>query len=330
VRRAFAAGVTGVLLVVSGPGGAQAPAGSAERAYPSKPIRLVVPFPPGGGNDYLARLAGQRIGDRLGQTVLIDNRAGAGGIVGTDYVAKAAPDGYTWLLGFIGTLAILPNLQKTPYDAARDFAAAGMLGTASHVVVVHPSLPVRSVKQLIALARAHPGELNYASAGAGTNQHLVVELFRTAARVELVHVPYKGSAQAALAVLSGETHLMFGSTAAVQPHVRAGRLAAVAVTSRARSPLFPGTPTLNESGLAGVEADSWYALLVPAATPSDVLGRIAAALAQVAAAPEWREPLAQHGLDPAAMRPGDYPAFVRAEREKWGGVMRSAGVRGMP
>ena len=299
----------------------------AQQNYPSKPIRLIVPFAPGGGNDFLARLVGQKLSERLGQQFVVDNRAGASGIVATDLVAKAAPDGYTLLLGFVGPLALNPNLEKVPYNPVRDFAAASLLASSYHILVVHPSVPARSVKELIALAKARPGEINYASSGSGATLHLVGELFKSAAGINITHIPYKGAGPAAIAVISGEAQMMFSSTTAVIQHMRANRLAALAVTSPNRSPLAPEVPTLVESGLRGVEVGSWYALLAPAATPREIITRLHAEIVRLAAMPDYRQQLEKQAFEPLTSSPEQFPAFVKAELEKWGKVIKTAGVK---
>ncbi len=303
------------------------PVTTCAQSYPSRPVRLVVPFAPGGGNDFLARLVGQKLGERLGQQFLIDNRAGAGGNIATDLVAKAPPDGYTLLLGFIGPFAISPHLEKITYNPVRDFTAASLLASSYHVLVAHPSLPVRSVKELIAFAKARPGEINYASSGSGGNLHLVGELFKTHTGVNLIHVPYKGTGPAAVAVVSGEAHLLFSSITAVMPHVRSRRLVALAVTSPARSPLAPEVPTLLESGLRGVEVGSWYALVAPAATPRDVVARLNAELVKVAAMPDYRQQLEKQGFEPVTSSPDQFASFVQAELDKWGRIIKAAGIK---
>ena len=299
----------------------------AQQNYPSKPIRLIVPFAPGGGNDFLARLVGQKLSERLGQQFVVDNRAGASGIVATDLVAKAAPDGYTLLLGFVGPLALNPNLEKVPYNPVHDFAAASLLASSYHILVVHPSVPARSVKELIALAKARPGEINYASSGSGATLHLVGELFKSAAGINITHIPYKGAGPAAIAVISGEAQMMFSSTTAVIQHMRANRLAALAVTSPNRSPLAPEVPTLVESGLRGVEVGSWYALLAPAATPREIITRLHAEIVRLAAMPDYRQQLEKQAFEPLTSSPEQFPAFVKAELEKWGKVIKTAGVK---
>jgi len=299
----------------------------AQQNYPAKPIRLIVPFAPGGGNDYLARLVGQKLGERLGQPFVVDNRAGASGIVATDMVAKAVPDGYTLLLGFVGPLALNPHLEKVPYNPVRDFAAASLLASSYHILVVHPAVPARSVKELIAVAKARPGEINYASSGSGATLHLIGELFKSVAGISITHIPYKGAGPAAIAVISGEAQMMFSSTTAVLPHIRTNRLAALAVTSPTRSPLVPEVSTLVESGLRGVEVGSWYALVAPAATPREIITRLNAELIKLAATPDYRQQLEKQAFEPLTSKPEQFPAFVQAELDKWGKVIKAAGVK---
>jgi len=295
--------------------------------YPARPLRLLVPFPPGGGVDLLARLLGSRLGEALGQQVVIDNRAGGGGVIATDIAAKAPADGYTMLLGFIGPLAISPTISKLPYDPVRDFAALDPLASSYHIVVINPSLPARSVKEFIALAKSQPGTFNYASSGSGTNLHLAGELFKMVVGVNIVHVPYKGAGPAASAVLSGESHLLFGSITSSMPFVRANRLVALAVTSPARSPLAPEIPTLIESGVSGVNVPSWYVLVVPARTPRDVADRLRSELRKIAANAEFREQLARQAFETRNLAPNEFPGFLKAELDKWGKVVRAVGIK---
>src|SRR5205085_1275096 len=240
------------------------PLAAAAAHYPAKPLHLLVPFPPRGGNDGLARLISMQLGAGLGQQVLVDNRPGASGITATDIVAKSAPDGYTVLLGFIGPLALSPALTKVPYDPVADFASLGFLAESYHILVVNPAVPARSVKELVALAKREPGKLNYASSGQGANLHLITEIFKNATGIDMVHVPYKGAGPATTAVLAGEAQVLFGSISSSLSYARANRLVALAVTSPKRSPLAPELPTLLESGIADVDVPSWYTLLLPA------------------------------------------------------------------
>ena len=300
---------------------------SAQQGYPARPIRFIVPFAPGGGTDFMARLVSQKLGERLGQQIIVDNRAGAGGTVGSNLVAKAAPDGYTLLLGQVSPLAISPHLEKVPYDPVSDFSAASLLASSYHVLVVHPSLPVKSVKDLVALAKARPGQINYGSSGAGTNLFLIAELFKATTGTDIVHIPYKGTAPAVIAILSGESQMMFGGITGVLSHVESNRLRALGVTSPRRSPLLPRVPTLIESGLRGVDAASWYALLGPAGLPREILDRLSHEVAQLAANADYRAQLEKQAFEPHSTRPDEYPAFIKAELAKWAKVIKAAGIK---
>jgi len=295
--------------------------------YPSRPLRLIVPFAPGGGNDILARILATQLAAGLGQQTVVDNRPGAAGITATEIVAKASPDGYTLLLGFMGPLAISPAFTPLPYDPVGDFASLDLLATSYHILVVNPSLPARSVKELIDLARSQPGKLNYASSGLGANLHLMTELFKAVAGVDIVHIPYKGSGPAANAVLAGEAQMLFGSITSSLPYVRANRLAALAVTSPARSPLAPEVPTLTESGVSGVDVPSWYTLLAPARTQRDATDRLRAELGRIASAADFREQVGRQAIEVRMLAPDEYAGFLRAEIEKWGKVVRSNGLK---
>ena len=302
------------------------PASAPTQTYPSRPVRLVVPFPPGGGNDFAARVLGPKLAERLGQQVVVDNRPGAGGSIGTAQVAKAAPDGYTLLLGFVGPLAMSPALEKLPYDPLRDFAGVSLLASSYHILAIHPSLPARSVKQLVALAKARPGELTYAGVG-GTPLQLVPELFKSVTRVEISHIPYKGSAPAAIAVLTGEAHMLFGSFSSTMLHVQANRLVALAVTSPNRSPLAPGVPTLAEAGVRGVEAGNWYALVAPAGTLKEVIARLHREVLAVAGLADYQRQLENQALQVQTSAVEDFPRFLQAEIAKWDNVVKFAGIR---
>ena len=319
--------VCAVLFVTVAAAAASDSIHAAAPDYPSRPIRLLVPFAPGGGNDFLARLVGQKLGDQLGQQFVVDNRAGAGGIIATDLGAKAAPDGYPLLLGFIGPLTISPHFQMVPYDPVRDFAAASMLASIYHVLAAHPSLPARSMPELIALAKAKPGALSFGSAGHATPPHLVGELLQSTLGIKLTHIAYKGSGPATFALLAGEVHMIFSSITAVMQHVRANRLAALAVTSPNRSAVLPEVPTLAESGVRSVELGSWYALVAPAATPRSIMARLNAEIAKMNALPDYRGQLEKQAFEPLPGNPDKFPAFVRAELDKWGKVIREAGIR---
>jgi tripartite-type tricarboxylate transporter receptor subunit TctC len=293
------------------------------QSYPARPVRIIVPTSPGGGNDFVARHVGQKLGERLGQQFIVDNRPGAGGTIGTALVAKAASDGYTLLLGFVGQLAMSPHVEKVPYDTLRDFVGVSLLASSYHVLGVHPSLPVRSVKQLIALAKARPGELNYAVGNIWTPTHLVPELFNSAAGVRIGAIFYKGSGPAAIGVLTGEAQVIFASVTALMPHVRSQRVVALAVTSPQRSPIAPEVPTLVELGVRGVEAPSWYSIVAPSATPKEIVGRLNSEIAGFVSLPDYRAPLERNALEPTTTTPEQFAAFLRAEYDKWGKVIKA-------
>jgi tripartite-type tricarboxylate transporter receptor subunit TctC len=295
--------------------------------YPSKPIRLIVPFAAGGGNDNIARLLGKRLAESLGQPLVIDNRAGAGGALGAELAAKAAPDGYTLFLGGVGSHAVNPNLRKNlPYDPIRDFAPVALLASAPLVLVVHPSVPAHTLAEFIALARAHPGALNYASNGNGTSSHLAAVMFEAAAGVKMVHVPYKGLAPALTDLLSGQVQLMFSSVVAILPHIKSGRLRGLAVTGSARLPLLPELPTVAESGFPGYEASSWYGILAPAHTPEPIVAKLNAEMARALAQPEMRATLLAEGAEPIGGTPQQFGAYIRSEKERMGKLIREAGI----
>jgi tripartite-type tricarboxylate transporter receptor subunit TctC len=301
--------------------------GALAQGYPAKPVRIIVTVAPGGGNDFVARHAGQKLSERLGQQFIVDNRPGGNGTIGTALVAKSAPDGYTLLLGFVGSLAMTPHVEKVGYDPLRDFIGVSLLASSYHLLAVHPSLPVRSVKQFVALARARPGELNYASASAWGPTHLVPELFKSVTGISVVPIHYRGSALAAIGVLSGEAHAIFAGVTSLTPHVRSKRLVALAVTSPARSPVAPELPTFRELGYPRVEAPSWYSIVAPAATPREVVGRLHEELAKVSAMPDYREPLERQGLEPQSSTPVEFAAFLQSEHDKWGKVISALRAR---
>ncbi len=298
----------------------------AQPGYPSRPLRVIVPSSPGGGTDILTRLIAPGLSQRLGQTVVVDNRPGAGSIIGNDLVAKAAPDGYTLLMG-ISTLAILPSIQKKlPYDAQRDLAPITLAISAPNVLVVHPSLPVKSVKELIAFARKRPGELNYASAGLGTNPHLSMELFLGMTKLKMVHIAYKGSGPALVDLLSGQTPVMAGTMLSVLPHIRDGRLRALGVTGPRRVEVLPGVPTVAET-VPGYEAVQWYGLFAPAKTPKEIVARLHEAAAGVLQSPAVVQKFAGEGAETGGGTPEEFARFLRTETEKWAKVVRAAGIQ---
>ncbi|HYH43184.1 MAG TPA: tripartite tricarboxylate transporter substrate binding protein [Burkholderiales bacterium] len=296
--------------------------------YPAKPLRLVVPFAAGGGSDLVARTVAQKLTEALGQPVVVDNRAGAAGTIGAEIVAKSPPDGHTLLMGSSGPLAINPSLYaKLPYDAARDFAPVALVTVMPFMIVTHPSLPAQSVKELVALARSRPGELNYGSPGNGSTTHLATELLKAMTGIRITHVPYKGVAPAATDLISGQVQVLTGDLSTLLPHVRSGRMRGIAVTSLRRSSLLPGMPTVAESGVAGYDATGWFGVLVPAATPAPVVERLNAAIVKGASSPDARERLAALGGEVASGSPAEFAAYVRSEAAKWGKVIRTIGVK---
>jgi len=296
--------------------------------FPSKPIRIVVPFPAGGTTDVLARAAAQKLSDSLGQPAVVDNRPGAGGNIGAELVAKSPPDGYTLLMGTVGTHAINPALYpKMPYDHIRDFAPVILVAGVPNVLVVNPALPVNSVQELVAYARANPGKLNFASSGSGTSIHLSGELFKTAAGLSMTHVPYKGSAPALMDLIGGQVQLMFDNLPSALPQIRAGKLKALAVTSRERAPALPDVPTIAESGFPGFEASSWFGLLAPAGTPPPVIATINAEVAKWLASPDAKEKLLAQGANAAGGTPEDFARHITAETAKWQKVVKESGAK---
>lgn len=303
------------------------PAATAQE-FPIRPVRLVVPFPAGGATDVIARVAAERAGRRLGQAVVIENRPGAGGMIGADAVAKAAPDGYTLLLTTPGVVAINPHLYaKLPFDPLKDLMPVAMLVRVPNLLVVNPGLPARDVPELVRLLRANPGRYTFGSAGNGTTIHLAGELFKSMTNTFVVHIPYRGSAPAVTDLVAGNLSMMFDGLPSVLPHVRAGRLRALAVTSRERSATLPDIPTLHESGLPGYEAASWGAVFAPAGISREVVARLARAFDESMREPEARERVAAQGFDVAAMAPSDMAAMVREEYAKWGAVVRRSGAK---
>jgi len=323
VRHALIAAILApAALAVSPIAAAQAP------AYPTKPIRIVVPFPPGGATDILARDVAQKLTDAWGQSVIVDNRPGAGGNIGSELVAKSAPDGYTLEMGTVGTHAINASLYaKMPYDNVKDFAPIILVAGVPNVLEVNPSLPVNSVTELIAYAKANPGKLNFASSGNGTSIHLSGELFKVMAGVEMTHVPYKGSAPALQDLIAGQVQLMFDNLPPSLPQIKAGKLRALAVTSAARAPALPDVPTVAEAGLPGFEASSWFGLLAPAGTPPAIVAKINAEVGKWLATPEAKENLAKQGANAAGGTPEDFAKHIAAETAKWAKVVKASGAK---
>jgi tripartite-type tricarboxylate transporter receptor subunit TctC len=306
---------------------AAAPAVQAQ-AWPSKPIRLVVPFPPGGSTDVLARRLAERMSPSLGQTVLVENRPGAGGTTGADFVSKSAPDGHTLLMGVTGSNAIAASLfPNLPYDPVAGFAPVSRVVSAPLVVTVNPGLPIRNLAEYIAAAKAGPGSITYATPGNGTSMHLTGVMFSLASGVELTHVPYRGSAQATTDLIAGLVKSSFADVLVVVPHLRAGSVRGLAVTGAERHPLLPELPTVAEAGLPGFLAESWQGVFAPPGTPRAVLARLHAEVAKAMQAPEIREAFAQQGFRVEATEPADFAVFVKAEVAKWGDVVKRGGVR---
>ena len=298
------------------------------QTYPTKPIRLVVPFPPGGATDILARDVAQKLTEAWGQSVIVDNRPGAGGNIGSELVAKSAPDGYTLEMGTVGTHAINASLYaKMPYDHVKDFTPVILVAGVPNVLVVNPAVPANSVAELVAYAKANPGKLNFASSGNGTSIHLSGELFKVMAGVQITHIPYKGSAQALQDLLAGQVQLMFDNLPPSLPQIKAGKLRALAVTSATRAPALPDVPTLAESGLPGFEASSWFGILAPAGTPAPIVAKLNAEVANWLATPEAKEKLLKQGANPAGGTPQDFAKHIAAETAKWAKVVKDSGAK---
>ena len=297
------------------------------QSYPTKPIRIVVPQLPGGGNDTIARMVAQKLTVALKQQVVADNRPGAGGLIAAELVAKSAPDGYTLLLANVATMAIIPNVQKkVPYDAVKDFEPVSLVASAPLLVVVHPSLPVTSVRQLIALAKAKPGQLNYASNGVGSSTHLATEMFKMMTGTKMVHVPYKGLSAATTDLLSGQVQVMFSSAVAMMPQVKAGRLRAIAMTGAKRSPAIPDVPTVAEAGVPDYEAGSWYGICTPAGTARPIVDQLSREIAVAVKSPDVIERLALEGVIPVGSTPQQFGAHIKRELAHVRDVVKASGA----
>ncbi len=298
------------------------------QSFPVKPLRLIVPFPAGGSTDVLARLVAEKLGEALGQQVIVDNRPGANGTIGTEMVAKAPADGYTLLMAGIGTLAINAALySRINYDPVRDFAPVTQVAAVPNILVVHPSLPVKTVKDLIALAQANPGKLTFSSSGSGSSDHMSGELFKTMGRVDLVHVPYKGGAPAIVDVIGGQVSLTFSNQPTALPHVKTGKLRGVAVTSSKRSAAAPELPTISESGLPGYDVSSWHGVAAPANTPREIVLRLSHEIVKGMNQPAARERLNALAFDPVGSTPDQFAAHVKSEVAKWAQVAKAAGAK---
>ena len=319
LRQAF--GIAGAVLLAITAGTSYGQAN-----YPTRAVRIIVPSSPGGGTDILSRFISPAFSERLGQTVVVDNRPGAGSIIGNDLVSKAPPDGYTLLMG-ISTLAILPAMhKKLPYDAQRDLATITQVISAPNILVVHPSMPVKSVKELIAFAKKRPGEINYGSAGLGTNPHLSMELFLSMTGLKMVHVAYKGLGPALVDLVAGQVVVATSTMLAGLPHVKSGRLRALATTGAKRSTSLPDLPTISEAGVPGYEAVQWYGLFAPAKTPKEIVAKLHGAMTGALQSPSIKDKLAMDGAEPVGNTPEEFARFMRSETEKWGKVVRAAGL----
>jgi tripartite-type tricarboxylate transporter receptor subunit TctC len=304
------------------------PAAASAQNYPEKPIRLVLPFPPGGGTDGIARIVGDAMSKRLGQQILIDNRPGASGNIASDLVAKATPDGYTLLMGFSTALTVNPGLYgNLPFDVQKDFLPITELADGQYILVVHPSVPVKTVEELIAYAKANPGQLNFASGGQGSPLHLAGELFKARAGVDLTHLPYKGGGPAATAVLGNEAQVLFGSVASTLPQIQAGNLRALATTGMKRLPALPDIRTLDEAGLKGFEVNTWYGLLAPKGTPQPILDKLYTEAKAALAEPKVVEGLGKLGLTVVASTPQEFSALIQRETDSWAKVIKDAGIK---
>ena len=298
------------------------------QTYPAKPVRLVVGFPAGGPTDIVSRTIAPKMSEALGQQVLVDNRGGAGGVIATEQVAKAPPDGYTLLMGTIGGIAVAMSLiPNRGYDTLRDLAPVTQAVTVTNLLVLHPSVPAKNVKELLAIARAQPGRLNYASSGNGTVTHLAGELLKLMGKVDIVHVPFKGGAPALVALISGEVGMSYENSLVVLPHVKAGKVKAIAVTGSKRSQLMPELPTIAESGLPGYNASGWYGLFVPAATPRAIINRLNTEAVKALRLPDVVRTLSSQGAEPVGNSPDEFATFVRAEIAKWANLVKAARMK---
>jgi tripartite-type tricarboxylate transporter receptor subunit TctC len=324
----FAVFIARLLPAVLVAAAALAPVTAFAQAYPSKPIRLVVPFPAGGSLDVVARAIGQKLTEAWGQPVVIDNRPGAGGNIGADLVAKSAPDGYTILEGALSTHAVNVSLySKMPYDPVKDFAPITLVAVTPNVLVLNASFPVNTVPELLAYARANPGKLSFGSGSNGSAGHLAGELFKTEARVDMVHIPYKGGAPALQALLAGDTQLMFDNLANSEAQLKAGKLKALAVTTAKRSPLAPQLPTLSETGLPGFDIYTWWGFMAPAGTPKEIIAKWNAEVTRILASPEMKAFFAQQGAEPAADSPEQFAALIKSEIAKYAKIVKQSGAK---
>ncbi len=300
---------------------------TAQQDYPSKPLRFVIPFPPGGSSDPVARLIGQKLTESWGQPVIADNRPGGNTIIATEAVAKSPPDGYTILMTPTGTFVTTPLLLPTPYDVIRDFAPVATFASSEWILVIHPSVPANNLKEFIALARSKPGELNYASAGTGNPNHLAAELLNMLTGAKMQHVPYKGSGPAIADLLGGQVQLHFATPIAVTAHIKSGQLRALAISGESRSPVLPQVPTFTEAGVPGFEVRVVFGLVVPVKTPKEVINKLSVEMARIVAMPDFREKISSQGLDPISAGPEQFAAIIKADMEKFAKVIKVANIK---
>ena len=301
---------------------------SLAQTYPTKTVRLIAPYPPGGPNDLIARIVAQRMTQVFGQQWIVENRAGRGGNIGTELVARSPADGYTLVHGGMGTLTLAPFLGKVPYDALRDFAPITVTARVPNVIVVHPSLPVRTVKDLVALARSRPGTLDYATSGVGSTPHLAAALFLSLARLNMVHIPYKGGAPAAVDLVAGQVPIAFLPVSPLLPHIEAGKVRALAVSSLQRSGMLSAIPTVSESGLSGFEMNPWFGILAPAGTAGPIVVRLNTEIVRFLGTAEAAKQLAAQGADAATTSADEFLALIKSDLVKWGKVIQDNGIRG--
>jgi tripartite-type tricarboxylate transporter receptor subunit TctC len=326
--RTFLSRVLRCALLAAGVLLAGAAAHAQSTAYPTKPIRLIVPFPPGGSTDILGRALAQKLSEAWGQQVIVDNRPGAGGSIGAELAAKAPADGYTLLMAHIGTLAVNPALYpKLAYDPLRDFAPVSLVAIVPNVLVVHPAVPAKTVNELVDYARRNPGKLNYSSGGNGSAAHLAMEYFKLQTNTDIVHVPYKGTSPAVIDLIAGQVSLTMTGAPAVMPHVQAGKLRALGVSSVKPLDAFPQIPAIAEAGVPGFDATQWYGVVAPAGTPRDIVAKLAAEIGRVMQSKEMKERLNTEGAIAATDTPDEFAAFIRAEHKRWGAVVKATGMR---
>ena len=322
--------INGLLLVILCCAGIAHSSAWAQTAgsYPTKPVRFIAPFPPGGSTDLLARLVAQKLTEAWGQQVIVENRGGAGGTIGVEIAARAAPDGYTIVMGHVGTFGFNPTLYpKLPYDAIKDFAPITVLATVPNGMAVHPSLPVKTAREFVALAKAKPGELLYASGGSGSASHLAGEYFRLLARINMVHVPYKGTGPAMIGLISGQTTMTITGMTALMPHVKSNRLKLLGVATLKRLAILPEVPTISESGVPGYDANQWYGVLTQAAVPRDIVARLHTDIVKVLARTDVKDRLAADGAEAVANTPEQFAAHIKSEIARWAPVVKASGAK---